>query len=187
MRRRILDPSPYRAVMSERSRWVFSWEVRLGWAKQCWPRHSDSPWTFQVCTKISWCTATANSGPRDEPRRRRCRTILSVGGTLGVTGNQICCGADLYPQVSEREVQDRLAPLSELVQVHCRSVDSFGRWEKRMRSDPLCGSARLNSLVPVAERLNSELFEPLNFDCRACSAGRCVTSARPRSLRESDR
>lgn len=70
-----------------------------------------------------------------------------------------------YPQVSERDVQERLAPLSYLVQVHCRSVDSFGRWERRMRSDPLCGRARLSSLVPVVERLISELSGPLKFDC----------------------
>ncbi len=34
-----------------------------------------------------------------------------------------------------------------------------------MRNDPLCGEMRLQKLVPVVECLNSELYEPLDFDC----------------------
>ena len=70
-----------------------------------------------------------------------------------------------YPGVSESDVARRLAPRSTLVNVHCRSARSFERWEHRMRNDPLCGEMRLKKLVPVVERLNSELHEPLDFDC----------------------
>ena len=70
-----------------------------------------------------------------------------------------------YPDVSESDVARRLAPRSTLVNVHCRSVHSFERWERRMRSDPLCGVMRRKKLAPVVERLNSELHEPLDFDC----------------------
>ncbi len=70
-----------------------------------------------------------------------------------------------YPDVSESDVATRLAPRSTLVNVHCRSVQSFERWEQRMRDDPLCGDVRLKRLTPVAARLNSELLEPLDFDC----------------------
>lgn len=70
-----------------------------------------------------------------------------------------------YPGVSERDVIDRLRPLATVVQVHCRSADSFGRWERRMREDPLCGDLRLRKLMPVVERLNTQLEEPLNFGC----------------------
>jgi len=62
-------------------------------------------------------------------------------------------------------VARRLAPRSTLVNVHCRSVHSFERWEQRMHNDPLCGEMRLKKLVPVVERLNSELQKPLDFDC----------------------
>jgi hypothetical protein len=34
-----------------------------------------------------------------------------------------------------------------------------------MRNDPLCGETRLQKLIPVVERLTSELDEPLDFDC----------------------
>jgi hypothetical protein len=72
-----------------------------------------------------------------------------------------------YPEVSEADVATRLAPRSTLINVHCRSVHSFDRWEQRMRNDPLCGETRLKKLVPVVEQLNSDLHEPLNFDCPA--------------------
>jgi len=70
-----------------------------------------------------------------------------------------------YAEMSEADVAKRLAPRSTLINVHCRSVHSFERWEQRMRNDPLCGEARLKKLVPVIERLNSEPHEPLDFDC----------------------
>ncbi len=70
-----------------------------------------------------------------------------------------------YPEVSEVDVVRRLAPRSFLVNVHCRTAHSMERWEFRMRNDPLCGDARLEKLVPVVEQLNSQLLEPLDFDC----------------------
>ncbi len=70
-----------------------------------------------------------------------------------------------YPEVSESDVARRLAPRSTLVNVHCRSVHSFERWEQRMQNDPLCGEMRLKKLVPVVQRLNAVLHDPLDFDC----------------------
>lgn len=70
-----------------------------------------------------------------------------------------------YPEVSESDVAKRLGPWSTLVNVHCRSAYSFERWKRRMQNDPLCGDVRLQKLIPVVERLNSQLHEPLNFDC----------------------
>lgn len=34
-----------------------------------------------------------------------------------------------------------------------------------MRADPLCGDERLRKLLPLAERLQAELGEPLAFEC----------------------
>ena len=34
-----------------------------------------------------------------------------------------------------------------------------------MRDDPLCGESRLLKLLPLAERLHSDLHEPLALDC----------------------
>ncbi len=34
-----------------------------------------------------------------------------------------------------------------------------------MRQDPLCGENRLNTLIPLVNRLNDELDEPLDFGC----------------------
>ncbi|HXN61857.1 MAG TPA: hypothetical protein VN886_15530 [Acidimicrobiales bacterium] len=70
-----------------------------------------------------------------------------------------------YPEVSESDVAKRLSPRSTLVNVHCRSLHSFERWEQRMRDDPLCGEMFLKKLIPIVERLHSELYEPLDFDC----------------------
>ena len=41
----------------------------------------------------------------------------------------------------------------------------MARFERRIRDDPLCGEARLRKLRPLAERLQSELSEPLTFGC----------------------
>jgi hypothetical protein len=81
------------------------------------------------------------------------------------TGISFVAEQTFYPQVSEEDVRDRLAPLSVVVHVHCQSAHSLGRWERRMREDPLCGDTRLNKLLPVVERLNLELIEPLDFGC----------------------
>jgi shikimate kinase len=70
-----------------------------------------------------------------------------------------------YPAVSESDVARRLAPRSTLVNVHCRSTHSFERWQRRMQNDPLCGEVRLQKLIPIVERLTSELHEPLDFGC----------------------
>jgi hypothetical protein len=67
--------------------------------------------------------------------------------------------------VSEPDVARRLAPKCFLVNVHCRSAHAPTRFERRMRDDPLCGETRLSKLLPLAETLQSELFEPLAFDC----------------------
>jgi chloramphenicol 3-O-phosphotransferase len=67
--------------------------------------------------------------------------------------------------VSEPDVARRLATRCVLVNVHCRSEHAVARFERRMRADPLCGEARLLKLMPLAERLQSQLYEPLAMDC----------------------
>ena len=67
--------------------------------------------------------------------------------------------------VSEPDVAQRLAPRCVLVNVHCRSRHAMARFERRMRDDALCGEARLRKLLPLAERLQSDLYEPLTLDC----------------------
>jgi hypothetical protein len=67
--------------------------------------------------------------------------------------------------VSEPDVARRLAPRCVLVNVHLRSGHALARFERRMRDDPLCGEARLRELLPLAERLQSDLYEPLTLDC----------------------
>ena len=69
------------------------------------------------------------------------------------------------PGISEQDVLNRLAPLCTLVHVHCRSRDSFGRWEQRIRKDPLCGYGRLAALAPTIRQLNADLNEPLDLKC----------------------
>jgi len=70
-----------------------------------------------------------------------------------------------YRGVSEPDVAARLAPLAELVAVHCRSTDAPERFERRMLTDPLCGEQRIDKLRPLAARLQQELTEPLDFQC----------------------
>jgi len=70
-----------------------------------------------------------------------------------------------YRGVSEPDVARRLEPRCVLVNVHCRSSYARERFERRMRDDPLCGEARLRKLLPLVEALQSELSEPLAFDC----------------------
>jgi Zeta toxin len=69
------------------------------------------------------------------------------------------------PGISEADVIKRLAPLCTLVQVHCRSHNSFERWERRMRQDPLCGPRRLAKLTPTIRQLGNDLIKPLDFRC----------------------
>ncbi len=70
-----------------------------------------------------------------------------------------------HPGVSGPDVIRRLRPFATLVHVHCRNTQSSQRWELRMRQDPLCGENRLNTLIPLVNRLNDELDEPLDFGC----------------------
>ncbi len=70
-----------------------------------------------------------------------------------------------YRGVSEPDVARRLAPWSVLVNVHCQSGRSLERFERRMRDDPLCGDRRLQKLMPLAERLQAQLHEPLALSC----------------------
>jgi hypothetical protein len=67
--------------------------------------------------------------------------------------------------VSEPDVARCLAARSVLMNVHCRSSHALQRFERRMRTDPLCGQERLRKLLPMAERLQSELYEPLALAC----------------------
>lgn len=75
------------------------------------------------------------------------------------------------PKISEPDVIDRIAPLCTLIHVHCRCNDSFGRWEQRMRRDPLCGDGRLASLVPTIRQLSADLSDPLDFGCPVIEVG----------------
>ncbi len=70
-----------------------------------------------------------------------------------------------YRGVSEPDVRARLAPHATLVQVHCHSAHASERWRQRMEADPLCGPNRLGKLLPLIERLDHELADPLDFDC----------------------
>jgi hypothetical protein len=67
--------------------------------------------------------------------------------------------------VSEPDVASRLAPRSVPVNVHCRSAHALERFERRMRDDPLCGDRRLQKLMPLAESLQAQLYEPLALSC----------------------
>lgn len=70
-----------------------------------------------------------------------------------------------YRGVSEPDVARRLAPRCVLVNVHCRSRHAMARFTRRMLDDPLCGEERLRALLPLAERLQSELRDPLDLAC----------------------
>ncbi len=67
--------------------------------------------------------------------------------------------------VSEPDVAASLAPIAELVHVHCQSVNAVARFERRMRVEPLCGDERLGKLLPLAHKLQEELVDPLDFRC----------------------
>jgi hypothetical protein len=70
-----------------------------------------------------------------------------------------------WRDVSEPDVAAKIAPLAELVNVHCRTVHAVARFEARMRADPLWRGERLAEVMPIARRLQDELFEPLAFGC----------------------
>ena len=116
---------------------------------------------------------------KDELVHGRWRTLdrateLGVGGVelfyrsmelwldLGVS---FVAEQTFFRGVSEPDVMARLAPRGTVVQVHCQSTNASERWRQRMEADPLCGPNRLRSLLPVIERLDVELVEPLDFAC----------------------
>ncbi len=70
-----------------------------------------------------------------------------------------------FSGVSEPDVSRRLAPKCALVNVHCRSRHAVARFERRMRDDRLCGATRLHKLLPLVQRLQSDLYEPLALGC----------------------
>jgi hypothetical protein len=80
-------------------------------------------------------------------------------------GISFVCDQTFVRGVSEPDVAARLAPHAVLVNVHCRSADAPSRWERRMRTGPLCGEKRLDSLRPTISKLQDELSEPLDFGC----------------------
>jgi predicted kinase len=87
---------------------------------------------------------------------------MELWASLGVS---FIAEQTFYRGVSEPDVARRLAPKCVLVNVHCQSTHAVTRFARRMRDDPLCGEARLRKLLPLAERLQSELYEPLALDC----------------------
>jgi hypothetical protein len=87
---------------------------------------------------------------------------MELWASLGVS---FIAEQTFYRGVSEPDVARRLAPHCVLVNVHCRSTHAVERFASRMRDDPLCGEARLRKLLPLAERLQAELYEPLALDC----------------------
>ena len=66
--------------------------------------------------------------------------------------------------VSEPDVAARIAPGAVLVNVHCRTPDAVGRFEARMRVDPL-NVHRVDALLPYVEELQAQLLEPLDLGC----------------------
>jgi hypothetical protein len=67
--------------------------------------------------------------------------------------------------VSEPDVARRLAPLADLVNVHCATPHAVARFEQRMRGDPRCGPHRLAALMPRVRDLHATLAVPLDFGC----------------------
>jgi predicted kinase len=80
-------------------------------------------------------------------------------------GSSFVAEQTFFRGVSEPDVARRLAPRCVLVNIHCRSRHAVARFERRMRDGALCGEARLRTLLPLAESLQSELYEPLALDC----------------------
>lgn len=70
----------------------------------------------------------------------------------------------LFPGLSEEDVVARLAPLANLVAVHCQSSAALGRFEARTRRDPV-HAAYVDGLMPEASRLCEETFEPHRLGC----------------------
>ena len=87
---------------------------------------------------------------------------MELWASLGVS---FIAEQTFYRGVSEPDVARRLAPNCVLVNVHCQSTHAVARFARRIRDDPLCGEARLRKLLPLAERLQSELYEPLALEC----------------------
>jgi predicted kinase len=84
--------------------------------------------------------------------------------TLLLCGISVIGDMTLLRGVSETEVAEQIAPLSRLLQIHCRSRFAPQRFRARTLADPLRGGD-LESLVAEAAPLFGELWEPLELDC----------------------
>jgi predicted kinase len=82
-----------------------------------------------------------------------------IGAGVSVIGDMT-----LYPRVSERDVAARIAPVANLVNVHCHAADAVARFEARMRADPL-NRHRIDTVLQDAQRLQAQLGEPLDLGC----------------------
>ena len=84
----------------------------------------------------------------------------------GLLGRRISLIGDmtLVRDVSEPDIAARIAPLAELVNVHCRTCLAVARFEARMRVDPI-NEHRVDALLPYVEELQTQLFEPLDLGC----------------------
>ena len=70
-----------------------------------------------------------------------------------------------YRGVSEPDVIARLAPHATSSRCTARACTPRARWRQRMEADPFCGRTGSRKLLPVIERLDAELVEPLDFAC----------------------
>jgi hypothetical protein len=82
-----------------------------------------------------------------------------VGAGISLVGDMT-----LVRGVSEPDVAARIAPGAVLVNVHCRTPHAVGRFEARMRVDPL-NEHRVDALLPYVEELQAQLLEPLDLGC----------------------
>lgn len=72
----------------------------------------------------------------------------------------------LFAGVSEPDIKSRLAPLSNLFNVHCRTSESSERLVKRASTDPL-HRARVEWLRSQLPSVNISSYEPLDLGCPA--------------------
>jgi predicted kinase len=70
-----------------------------------------------------------------------------------------------YPGVSEADVAQFIAPLADMVQVHCRTPRSVARFEQRTREDAWWKARWADDLLPEVTRLQAALQEPVDFGC----------------------
>jgi predicted kinase len=82
-----------------------------------------------------------------------------LGCRISVVGDMT-----LFPGISESDVAAMLAPVAELILVHCQSSDAVARFESRMRADPL-NRSRVDELLPMVKGLQDRLHDPVHLDC----------------------